>query len=168
MFGKGGDRRWLAGSALVAILVVAPVVSLALIAAQGSGDLWPHIFAFVLPQALRETAILLLGVGVMVVTLGTALAWLMTAYEFPGRRVFDWALLLPLAMPAYVVAYAYTDFLQFSGPLQTGLRQVFGLQGRLLPDVRSLGGAVMSVTGVILGWRRLGTKLQGPQWRSSR
>ena len=58
------------------------------------------------------------------------------------RRFWEWALLLPLAMPAYVTAYAYTDFLQFSGPLQVGLRAAFGLEGRLLPEVRSLWGAV--------------------------
>ena len=71
IFGRGGDRAWLVASSLVAVLVVAPVVSLAFIAARGSGDLWPHIFAFVLPQAVKETTILLLGVGLVVVTLGS-------------------------------------------------------------------------------------------------
>jgi iron(III) transport system permease protein len=71
---------------------------------------------------------------------------MVTLFDFPGRRTFEWALLLPLAMPAYVVAYAYTDFLQYGGPLQVGLRQAFGWQGRLLPEVRSLGGAVLVFT----------------------
>jgi iron(III) transport system permease protein len=77
---------------------------------------------------------------------GSASAAAVTLFEFPGRRVAEWALLLPLAMPAYVVAYAYTDFLQFSGPLQTGLRAVFGLEGRVFPEVRSLGGAAWVFT----------------------
>ena len=161
MFGKGGDRRWLVSSALVAVLVVAPVVSLALIAAQGSGDLWPHIFAFVLPQALKETAILLLGVGVMVVTLGTTLAWLMTAYEFPGRRIFDWALLLPLATPTYIVAFAYLDLLHPIGPIQTGLRALFGIEdvrGLWFPDVRSMGGCILLLGFVLYPYVYLSTR----------
>jgi iron(III) transport system permease protein len=83
-------------------------------------------------------------VGAAVV--GTATAAAVTLFEFPGRRVFEWLLLLPLAMPAYVTAYAYTDFLQFSGPLQVGLRETFGLEGRLLPEVRSLWGAIWVFT----------------------
>jgi iron(III) transport system permease protein len=81
------------------------------------------------------------AVGVTVVGLGTAVA--VALFRFPGRRVFEWALLLPLAMPAYVLAYAYTDALQFSGPVQTTLREAFGWQGALWPDVRSLWGAVL-------------------------
>src|SRR6218665_3803838 len=78
--------------------------------------------------------------GAACVGAGTALV--VSLFAFPGRRSLEWLLLLPLAMPAYVTAYAYTDFLQFSGPLQQGLRSSLGLQGRLLPEVRSLGGAV--------------------------
>ena len=77
---------------------------------------------------------------------GLACAAAVTLFEFPGRRFFEWALLLPLAMPAYVVAYAYTDFLQFSGPLQTALRAGLGLEGRVFPEVRSLGGAAWVFT----------------------
>ncbi|MEO8012685.1 MAG: iron ABC transporter permease [Polaromonas sp.] len=93
------------------------------------------------------TSLLLCGlVGIGVAAVGMATASAVTLFEFPGRRTFEWALLLPLAMPAYVVAYAYTDFLQYGGPLQTWLRSAFGLQGRLLPEVRSLGGAVLVFT----------------------
>ena len=80
-------------------------------------------------------------VGIGVVAMGVPAALLVTVFDFPGRRSFEWLLLLPLAMPAYVTAYAYTDFLQFSGPLQTGLRAAFGLEGRLIPEVRSVWGA---------------------------
>ena len=102
--------------------------------------------ATVLPDYLGTTLwlCLLVTVGVTVVGLSTAAA--VTLFDFPGRRFFEWALLLPLAMPAYVVAYAYTDFLQFSGPLQTGMRSTFGLSGRLLPEVRSTGGAAWVLT----------------------
>ncbi|MBX3656924.1 MAG: iron ABC transporter permease [Ramlibacter sp.] len=87
---------------------------------------------------------LLVALGVTLVGAGTAAA--VTLFEFRGRRTFEWALLLPLAMPAYVVAFGYTDFLQFSGPLQTWLRASFGLQGRLLPEIRGVGGAAWVFT----------------------
>ena len=100
----------------------------------------------VLPDYAWTSLLLCLLVGAGVAGIGMATASAVTLFEFPGRRVFEWALLLPLAMPAYVVAYAYTDFLQYGGPLQTWLRSAFGLQGRLLPEVRSLGGAVLVFT----------------------
>lgn len=96
----------------------------------------------VLPDYVWTTLRLCLMVGVGVVVVGLASAAAVTMFEFPGRKVFEWALLLPLAMPAYVVAYAYTDFLQFGGPFQAFLRQALGAEGRMFPEVRSLGGAV--------------------------
>lgn len=102
--------------------------------------------ATVLADYMGTTLLLcaLVTLGVAVVGLSTALA--VTLFDFPGRRVMEWALLLPLAMPAYVIAYAYTDFLQFSGPLQTGLRSAFGLQGRVFPEVRNVAGAAWVFT----------------------
>ena len=100
----------------------------------------------VLPDYVGTTLLLcgMVTVGVALVGLSTAVA--VTLFEFPGRRVFEWALLLPLAMPAYVVAYAYTDFLQFSGPLQTLLRGALGVQGRVFPEVRNVVGAAWVFT----------------------
>ncbi len=95
----------------------------------------------VLPDYLGTTLLLSLLVGVGVVVVGLSSAAAVTLFDFSGRRFFEWALLLPLAMPAYVVAYAYTDFLQFSGPFQTTLRELTGWQGRVFPEVRNLGGA---------------------------
>ncbi|MES2887781.1 MAG: iron ABC transporter permease [Pseudomonadota bacterium] len=101
----------------------------------------------VLPEYVRNSLLLCALVSLGVISMGSVSALAVTLFDFPGRRVLEWALLLPLAMPAYVVAYAYSDFLQFSGPVQTLLRQVFGLEGALWPDVRSLWGAafVLSV-----------------------
>ena len=100
----------------------------------------------VLPDYVGTTLLLCLMVTVGVALVGLSSAVAVSLFEFPGRRVFEWALLLPLAMPAYVVAYAYTDFLQFSGPLQTGLRSAFGLQGRVFPEVRNVVGAAWVFT----------------------
>lgn len=95
----------------------------------------------VLPDYLGTTLMLSALVGVGVVAVGLSCAAAVTLYDFAGRRFFEWALLLPLAMPAYVVAYAYTDFLQFGGPLQTAVRAFTGWEGRVFPEVRNLGGA---------------------------
>ena len=102
-----------------------------------------HQFATVLPGYAGQSLLLAAGVGVGVIGLGALLAAAVTLFDFPGRRVFEWALLLPLAMPAYVLAYAWTDALQFSGPVQAALRATFGWQGALWPDVRSLWAAVL-------------------------
>jgi len=100
----------------------------------------------VLPQYIATTLQLcfMVALGVLVVGLSAAVA--VTLFDFPGRRFFEWALLLPLAMPAYVVAYAYTDFLQFSGPLQNGLRSLLGVEGRVFPEVRNVVGAAWVFT----------------------
>jgi iron(III) transport system permease protein len=102
-----------------------------------------HQFGTVLPGYALQSALLTTGVALGVMGLGTATAAAVTLFQFPGRRWFEWALLLPLAMPAYVLAYAWTDALQFSGPLQTGLRALSGAPRALWPDVRSLGAAVV-------------------------
>jgi iron(III) transport system permease protein len=98
--------------------------------------------ATVLPRYAATSVVLCLAVGAGVALVGTATAACVTLFDFPGRRSFEWLLLLPLAMPAYVVAYAYTDFLQFSGPLQGWMRAALGREGRMLPEIRSVGGAV--------------------------
>lgn len=102
-----------------------------------------HQWQTVLPEYAGQSLLLVLGVGLGVAVVGAATAAAVTLFEFPGRRALEWALLLPLALPAYVLAYVYTDALQFSGPVQVGLRAAFGWQGALWPDVRSLWGAVI-------------------------
>ena len=102
-----------------------------------------HQAQTVLPGYVGQSLLLALAVGVGVAVLGAATAAAVTLFDFPGRRYFEWVLLLPLAMPAYVLAYAWTDALQFSSPLHQALRQALGATGALWPDVRSLGGAVL-------------------------
>lgn len=147
-----GHALWLAGAGCVAMLVCLPVLSLALIAAQGSPEFWPHLLRNVLPVALRETVLLLVGVGAMVAVIGTGTAWLVTAHDFPGRRLFEWALLLPLAVPTYIVAYAYLDILHPVGPVQGVIRGLLGYSSPRefrLPDVRSMWGCIL-LLGLVL------------------
>jgi iron(III) transport system permease protein len=148
----GADRRWLVGSGIIAVFVLLPVAALAIIAAGGSATLWLHIVANVLPSALPTTIVLLVGVAVIVITVGTGSAWLVTAYDFPGRRILDWALLLPLAVPTYVVAFAYLDLLHPIGPIQGAIRAILGIDSPRdfrLPDIRSMTGAIL-LFGLVL------------------
>jgi iron(III) transport system permease protein len=143
--------RWLQRFFLLLILVMLCVPVLAVMGSWlqwdvVTADILQQMGSTVLPDYAWTTLRLCLMVALGTVVIGSASAAAVTLFEFPGRRVAEWALLLPLAMPAYVVAYAYTDFLQFSGPLQTGLRAVFGLEGRVFPEVRSLGGAAWMFT----------------------
>jgi len=130
-------------SLVVAALVVAPIlVVVARVFDAGEGT-WAHLAATVLPGYVANTVLLVLMVAAGVMSIGVLSAWLVTAYRFPGQRLLEWALILPLAMPAYVMAYAYTDWLQFTGPVQTALRNLTGWQAReyWFPEIRSLYGA---------------------------
>ena len=132
-------------SAAVGALVGLPVVSvLTHIFSGGTGTTWSHLASTVLPDYVANTLVLCIAVGLGVIVIGVATAWLTAMHDFPGRALFEWALVLPMAMPAYVLAYVYTDFLQFVGPLQSLLRESFGWSKAdyWFPEVRSLGGAV--------------------------
>ncbi len=129
---------------LLALVLALPVLTVLGSWLQWSGqssDILLEMGRTVLPDYALTSLALCLMVAVGVVLLGLTTAALVTLFDFPGRAALEWLLLLPLAMPAYVVAYAYTDFLQFGGPLQTALRGLLGLQGRLWPDVRNVWGA---------------------------
>lgn len=143
--GRAG-ARWLLGAGAVACLVMLPIAALFLQAIQGSAGLWSHLASTVLPTALVDTAILLSGVGLITAVLGTSTAWLVTAYAFPGRRVLEWALLLPLAVPTYIIAYAYLDILHPIGSVQGVVRWLLGYSSPRefrLPDVRSMTGCIL-------------------------
>jgi iron(III) transport system permease protein len=143
---------WLVASGAVTALVLAPVAALVMIAAGGSGDLWPHLIRYVLPQALLDTVMLLVGVGALSALIGVGTAWLVTAYRFPGRGVLEWALLLPLSVPTYIMAYASVDLLHPLGPVQGAIRAVLGIAspaGFRLPEIRSMWGAI-ALFGLVL------------------
>jgi iron(III) transport system permease protein len=131
---------------LIASLIALPVLAVFASVLQidaASGQILREMAQTVLPQYALTSVLLCVLVAIGVGLLGTATACAVSLFDFKGRATLEWALLLPIAMPAYVVAYAYTDFLQFSGPAQTAIRSTLGLQGRVLPEVRSLGGAVL-------------------------
>lgn len=141
-----------AGAALVAVFVLLPVLALIAIAAEGSGDLWPHLIANVLPVALTQTLTLLVGVGLVVTIVAVPCAWLVATCEFPGRRFVDVALLLPLALPGYIVAYSYLDVLHPLGPVQSSLRWMLGIarpRDFQLPDLRSTWGCIFVLSCVL-------------------
>jgi len=152
-FGIGFPQNsWTLASLCVAALVALPVAAVIWVALKPSGDIWSHLIATSLPGYIGTTLWLMLGVGTSVLLTGVTAAWLVTMCRFPGRRVFEWLLLLPLAFPAYVIAYAYTDLLEYSGAVQVFLRMMFEWQtpqDYWFPEVRSLGGAV-TLMGVVL------------------
>jgi len=151
----------LAVAVSVAVLAGLPVASVGLnIFVGGTSATWSHLAQTVLPEYILNSLWLCLGVGIGVGTLGVTTAWLTAMHEFPGRRFFEWALVLPLAMPAYVMAYVYTDFLQFVGPLQTALRETFGWQrgDYWFPDIRTLPGAVLMFVCVLYPYVYLVTR----------
>ena len=144
--------RWLLAALAIAALVLTPVLALAWVALDGSSGLWSHLLATVLPRASTNTVIVLLGVGVLVAVTGTGCAWLVTAYAFPGRSVLSWALLLPLAVPTYIVAYTYLDLLHPLGPVQGTLRSLLGYDSPRdfrLPDIRHLAGCIVLLSLVL-------------------
>jgi iron(III) transport system permease protein len=131
-----------------AALILLPIVAVVGSVFGAAGDTWAHLLRTGLGQYVLNTALLVLGVAAGVISIGVCSAWLVTAYRFPGQRALEWALLLPLAMPAYVMAYAYTDWLQFTGPVQGMLRALTGWQAReyWFPEIRSLGGAALMLS----------------------
>jgi iron(III) transport system permease protein len=137
----------LAVSLLAALAVGIPVLGVLsnLLGPGANAGAFAHLWATVLPEYLGNSLLIMVMVGLLAAVIGIGCAWLVAAWDFPGKRLFEWALILPLAMPSYVVAYAYTDFLQFSGPLQTGLRALTGWQARQywFPEIRSVGGAAL-------------------------
>jgi len=136
---------WQAAAIVIAALALLPLLAVVWTALQGS-DVWRHVLINVLPQAAWNTAWLLLGVGALSIAIGTGSAWLVTAYDFPGRNIMTWALLLPLAVPTYIVAYAYLDLLHPLGPLQSAIRTLLGMHSPRdlrLPDIRGLFGCTV-------------------------
>ncbi len=157
-FGSGRRASDRAGDALVtgawlaACIVAAPVLALVVIAVGGDAATLSHVAANVLPTALVETGLLLAGVAVVTALLGVGAAWLVTAYRFPLRDVLAAALVLPLAVPTYIVAYIYVELLEPLGPVQTAFRLLTGYRSKAeywFPEVRSMPGAIL-ILGCVL------------------
>ena len=147
-----GNFSWSLGALVLSLIAAAPIIAIAVMALQSSGDTWPHLIENVLPGAVRRTLILMAGVAAIALVTGTGTAWLVTMYRFPGRGLFQWFLLLPLAMPTYIIAFCYIELFDYSGEVQTALRSLFGWQSARdywFPDIRTLTGAIL-VMGAVL------------------
>lgn len=148
----GLARSWsLAGYAVAALLVL-PLFALIFQAFQPDEAVFGHLMATVLPTYIINSLLLIFWVSLGALLLALPCAWLMARCDFVGRRYLQWALLLPLAMPAYIVAYVYTDLLDYAGPVQRGLRSIFGWdspQDYFFPDIRTLGGAACMLSLVL-------------------
>jgi len=152
---------WRLAAGIVAGFVVLPVLALGSEAIGGSLGLWSHLADTILPAALADTLLLLLSVGLIAGLLGVTLAWLVTAHDFPGRGILEWALLLPLAVPTYIVAYAYLDILHPIGAFQGAVRWILGYSSPRefrLPDIRSLAGCVLLLSLVLYPYVYLTTR----------
>ena len=141
---------WTALSVVLAVIVLAPMTAVVWLAFHPTENIWPHLLATVLPRYLGNTVALMAGVGVLTALVGTGAAWLVSMYRFSGRGWIDYALLFPMAIPAYIGAYALVDFLAYSGPVQTGLRLTMGwtsARDYAFPEVHSLGFAMLVLAG---------------------
>ncbi len=143
---------WAIGAGVIVLIVLAPIVSVVWVAFHPNENIWPHLFASVLPRYLGNTLILMFGVAVLTAIFGVAAAWFVTMYQFPGRRWLQYGLLFPLAIPAYVGAYALVDFLDYAGPLQSAMRVAFGwsdARAYWFPEVRARGPAIVVLASAL-------------------
>ena len=145
------DRSWLWIVVSIAAFVALPILAVLSSIFFDSGETWPHLVSTVLPNYLVNSLFLSLGVSVGVLLIGVTTAWLVSICRFKGKGWLEWALLLPLSTPAYVLAYTYTDFLDVAGPFQGWLRATFNWEvgDYYFPNIRSLGGAIVMLTLVL-------------------
>lgn len=143
------EKPWLLSALAIATLIGLPIISVVYLAVFPEENAWTHLANTVLPYYLKNTLMLMVGVVTLTFLVGTGAAWLISMYNFPGKRLLSWALLLPFAVPAYVVAYVYTDLLEYAGPIQSTLRDIFGWQSAQdywFPEIRSMGGAIIMMS----------------------
>ncbi len=143
---------WSVATLALGLVLIGPFVALLYAMTGDSGGLWLHLMETVFPRYVGNTVALMAGVGSVSLAFGLSTAWLVTRYEFPFSRLLDWALLLPATVPAYIIAYAYTDLLEYAGPVQGLLREAFGWSSARdywFPEIRSLGGAVLVMGSVL-------------------
>lgn len=136
----------------ISLVVALPIAAIAVLALAPAPGVWSHLISTTLPFAVQQTLLLMTGVACLTLVAGAGTAWLVTMYRFPGRSLFDWLLILPLALPTYITAYCYGEFLDYTGPVQTAIRALFGFtsyQDYSFPDIRSLGGAIFIMSAVL-------------------
>jgi len=145
------SKLWQPGIVLVALLLSIPVLTIAGFVFEPSGENWEHLKQTVLPEYLTNSVLLVLGVTAGTLSIGVSTAWLTAMCQFPGKKSFVWLLLLPLSMPAYIIAYTYTGLFDFAGPVQTQLREWtgWGYGDYYFPEVRSLGSAISMLSLVL-------------------
>jgi len=153
---------WSVTAVVICLFILGPILALWMMAFGDSQGLWGHLVSTVLPRYVLNTVLLMVGVGVLTTLFGVSTAWVITRYSFVGKRIFEWLLLLPAAIPAYIIAYTYTDFLEYAGPVQSLLRDMFGWQRPMdywFPDIRSLGGAVLVMSTVLYPYIYMVTRI---------
>ena len=139
-------------STLIVFLLLSPIISIIFVANENTAELWGHLLETRFSLYIYNTIILMIGVGTSSIIIGVTLAWLVCRYDFFMSKVIEWCLLLPLAMPAYIVAYCYTDFFEYSGTIQSTLRIIFNWNSAsdyYFPEIRSLGGAIFVMSFVL-------------------
>ena len=154
--------RWSLGVVALCALILGPVLAVLLAAFGDSGGLWTHLFNTVLGRYVGNTLVLMAGVGLVAVGFGVSTAWVVSRYDFIGRPMLEWMLLLPAAIPAYIIAYSYTEFFEYAGPVQSGLRSLFGWttpRDYWFPEIRSLGGAVLVMASVLYPYIYMVTRI---------
>lgn len=142
---KSRSRQWTLLSLLIALLISIPILTVVFSVFTPAGEIWSHLASTVLDDYIKNSLLLITGVSIGVILIGVSSAWLITMTEFPGRKIFEWASILPFAIPAYLLAYIYTDFLDITGPLQNMIRNLFGLgiDEYWFPNIRSVEGAIL-------------------------
>ncbi|HEX2335202.1 MAG TPA: iron ABC transporter permease [Hyphomicrobiaceae bacterium] len=143
---------WTIFAAVLAGIVLLPIGTIIVLSLRSQQNIWPHLLYTVLPRAIADTSTLMAGVGLLSLLVGTGAAWLVTMYRFPGRALLDRLLVLPLAMPTYIVAYCYVELLDYAGPIQQMLRALFGWHSARdywFPEIRTLGGCVLVLSAVL-------------------
>ncbi|MFQ5937335.1 MAG: ABC transporter permease [Acidiferrobacterales bacterium] len=142
---------WTAAVLIIALLLALPVITVVSFVFHPAGEVWRHLVRTVLAEYVANSLMLMIGVALGTLLIGVSTAWLTTLCRFPGRKTFEWVLLLPLAVPAYIIAYTYTGMLDFAGPVQTALRTWFGWQAGeyWFPQIRSLSGAICMLSLVL-------------------
>ena len=143
---------WSVTTLVFGLVLIGPFAALFVVAAGDSGGLWSHLFATVFPRYVANTLVLMAGVAILSLWFGLSTGWVVARFRFPGCRILEWALLLPATVPAYIIAYTYTDLLEYAGPVQGMLRDMFGwrsVREYWFPEIRSMGGAILVMSSVL-------------------